>query len=222
MINGQAIKTISEDAVFPILPIKHKKKIQIYCGLLRNPGTSVLKHTQYIPVKLLYYQEEQWIFWVPALTPLGDLGQKRLRFCPALAAHSTSLCQANVTGACSPPCALLLCAVTATTTTDLPLEAFRKPRSQDPQEHLCYSPFPPAGNLLHSTFKTGKEKWQTVTACLVIYAKACLSYPSVVDFLACPLVAQCRQGLWRARGHQLQRDLHVPQGYPWEWLLSSF
>lgn len=44
-------------------------------------------------------------FLIPSTTPLGDLGQKRLRFCCALAAHSTSLCQANGTRACSP----LLC-----------------------------------------------------------------------------------------------------------------
>lgn len=32
----------------------------------------------------------------------------------------------------------------------LPLEAFHKPHSQDPQEYQYYSPFLPAENLLHS------------------------------------------------------------------------
>lgn len=203
--DGQAIQTIYE--VCLALPIKHTKK-----GFLKTQAQVFWNTENKFPFNILSITRAN-NFLTPSTIPLADLGQGDHGSAVPLQLPAPAWARLMWLEHAATSCGLLLQAFPANSTTDLPLEAFRKPRSQDPQQHLYCSPFPPAGSLLHSTFKIGKQKW--VTARISTPTKVWVSSPSVADFLACPLVLGYYQGPWIVRGHKWQTDLpHVSQGYP--------
>lgn len=143
---------------FLTYPLSNIRKTQKFAVDYSENQVQVFRNTHNIfPLNFLTIKKAT-DFLIPSTIPLGDLGQRDCISVVPLQLTAPARARLMELKDTAPSCALLLRAFTANTTTDLPLEAFRKPHSQDPQEHLYYSPFPPAGNLLHSTFKTGKEK----------------------------------------------------------------
>lgn len=71
-------------------------------------------------------------FLIPSTIPLGDLGQRDCISATPLQLRAPACARLRQLKHAAPSCALLPRAFPANTTTDLPLEAFRKPHSQDP------------------------------------------------------------------------------------------